>query len=127
MTNVLYSCPTSMGEILDKISVLEIKLQNIKVANKINFISRELDVLNDIVGDCFDKNDSLYLELFSVNLQIWNLVDKQYQLEASNKAFSIEYAEVSFRVSELNKKRFMIKRDINKILSPDFMEQKQYD
>ena len=116
-----------MGEILDKISVLEIKLQKITEEKKLKYILREFNLLKDIIGDAFDKEDSLYVELFRTNLEIWNLVDQQYQLESSHNAYSIEYAEVSLRVSELNKKRFMIKRDINNASSPDLMEQKQYN
>ena len=118
----------SAGELLDKISILEIKLNKIKNKNDLNFIKKEYDILKK-TQDTFIKTDDEILSLFNmlkdINLKLWDIEDKLRICE-KNKDFNKEFIKLAREVYLTNDKRANIKLKINTILGSGIREIKQY-
>ena len=118
----------SAGELLDKISILEIKLVKIKNENDLNFIKKEYEILKK-TQDTFIKTDDEILSLFNmlkdINLKLWNIEDKLRICE-KNKDFKEEFVKLAREVYLTNDKRANIKLKINTIIGSDIREIKQY-
>ena len=114
----------SIGEIIDKYSILELKKKYISDQNKINEIQKEMDVLNDKV-----PNDShFYKQLLYINEQIWLDTDVIKTLSLDNEDYNniFLFAEISNRIFENNQKRFRLKNYFNMIENSNIKEQKSY-
>ena len=118
----------SAGELLDKISILEIKLNKIKNKNDLNFIKKEYDILKK-TQDTFIKTDDEILSLFNmlkdINLKLWDIEDKLRICE-KNKDFKEDFINLAREVYLTNDKRANIKLKINTILGSGIREIKQY-
>ena len=118
----------SAGELLDKISILEIKLNKIKNKNDLNFIKKEYDILKK-TQDTFVKADDEIISLFNmlkdINLKLWDIEDKLRICE-KNKDFNKEFIKLAREVYLTNDKRANIKLKINTILGSGIREIKQY-
>ena len=118
----------SAGELLDKISILEIKLNKIKNENDLNFIRKEYDILKK-TQNTFIKTDDEILSLFNmlkdINLKLWDIEDKLRICE-KNKNFNEEFVKLARAVYLTNDKRANIKLKINTILGSGIREIKQY-
>ena len=118
----------SAGELLDKISILHIKLDKIKDKNSLDFIKNEYDVLiqeRDKNIDLNDEINNLYIELKTVNEKLWIIEDEKRLCEKNSK-FDEKFIQVSRDVHFLNDKRAVIKLNINKILGSNIREIKLY-
>ena len=115
----------SIGEVLDKISILKIKLIHITDPVKIDHCQHEYDLLLKAVSD-LDDTEEFINELFRVNGRIWSIEDDIRKLE-SVKDFSNSFVELARGVYYNNDKRFKIKNDINIHYNSSVREQKQYD
>ena len=118
----------SAGELLDKISILHIKIDKIKDKNSLNFIKKEYDVLiqeRDKNIHLNDEINNLYIELKTVNEKLWVIEDEK-RLYEKNSKFDKEFIRVSRDIHFLNDKRAEIKLNINKILDSNIREIKQY-
>ncbi len=118
----------SVGELLDKISILEIKLEKIKDPNKLKFISTELSILKDQLSknvQYTDKIKNLYQSLKKINLKLWVIEDDKRQCE-KNKDFSETFIKLSRDVHFLNDDRAKIKLEINDISGSNIKEVKEY-
>ena len=107
--------PVSVGEVLDKITILQIKLAHISDANKRVNIQNELDALLPLVaGDGFttDEMQGLMAELKSVNEALWDIEDDIREKEAA-KSFDAEFIKLARAVYVTNDKRAEIKKQIN--------------
>ena len=118
----------SAGELLDKISILEIKREKIKDIEKLKFINNELSILQDqfrknIKSD--DKLDSLYQLLKKVNSKLWVIEDNKRQCEKS-KSFTENFIKLSRDIHFLNDDRANIKLDINNYTGSIIKEIKEY-
>jgi len=118
----------SVGELLDKISILEIKREKIKDIEKLKFINNELSILQDqyrknIKSD--DKLDSLYQLLKNVNSKLWEIEDNKRQCE-KNKSFTENFIKLSRDIHFLNDDRANIKLDINNYTGSKIKEIKEY-
>jgi len=118
----------SAGELLDKISILEIKLNKIRNKNDLNFIKKEYDILKK-TQDTFVKVDDEIISLFNmlkdINLKLWDIEDK-LRIYEKNKDFNKEFIELAREVYLTNDKRANIKLKINTILGSGIREIKQY-
>ena len=118
----------SAGELLDKISILEIKLKKIKDKNNLKEIKKEYKILQKIKNSSI-KFDNKIMELFDsikkVNIKLWNVEDKLRIFE-KNKDFGKNFIELAREVYFNNDKRSKIKSEINKILGSNIREVKQY-
>ena len=118
----------SAGELLDKISILHIKLDKIKDKNLLNFIKKEYEVLiqeRDRNIDLNDEINNLYIELKTVNEKLWIMEDEK-RLYEKNSKFDEKFIQVSRDIHFLNDRRAVIKLNINKILGSNIREIKLY-
>ena len=118
----------SIGELLDKISILEIKQEKIKDPEKLKFISYEHTVLKEQ----FDKNvksdevlDNLFQSLKNINSKLWVIEDDKRKCE-KNKDFTEKFIKLSRDVHFLNDDRAKIKLEINNHTGSTIKEIKEY-
>ena len=121
--------PVSVGEVLDKITILQIKLAHISDAAKRANIQNELDALLPLVaGDAFtaDQMQGLMAELKSVNEALWDIEDDIREKEAA-KSFDAEFIRLARAVYITNDKRAEIKKQINLATGSALIEEKSYE
>ncbi len=118
----------SVGELLDKISILEIKQEKIKDTEKLNFINEEHSILKDQLNDNV-KIDKKLTELFEslkqVNAKLWVIEDDKRQCE-KEKDFTDNFIKLSRDVHFLNDDRAKIKLEINIHTGSKIKEIKEY-
>ena len=114
----------SIGEVLDKISILAIKLNKIEDKDKLRNIQKEFEKLTSQVtsGMYMDK---IYLELCKVNQKLWNVEDKLRDHERLNN-FNEDFINFARSVYKLNDKRSEIKKEINIKYGSELIEEKSY-
>tara|TARA_R110001592_G_scaffold2637_4_gene15245 strand:+ start:1898 stop:2287 length:390 start_codon:yes stop_codon:yes gene_type:complete len=119
----------SNGELLDKISILELKTLNIKDTNKLVNIYKEFNELNPLAENLFNTYDSdlqnHYTELASINAQLWKIEDDIRECE-NNKEFGPKFIELARAVYITNDKRCEVKKIINIITQSGLIEEKGY-
>ena len=121
--------PVSVGEVLDKITILQIKLAHIPDVAKRANIQNELDALLPLVaGDAFttDQMQALMAELKSVNEALWDIEDDIREKEAA-KSFDAEFIRLARAVYITNDKRAEIKKQINLATGSALVEEKSYE
>ncbi len=125
---MIVKIPVSVGELVDKITILEIKNKKIKDIKKLSNIKLELKLLNEF----FRKkklNTKLIKKLknylYNVNLKLWNVEDKLRDHEYKNK-FNQNFVKLARKVYFLNDKRSKIKKDINESVGSKIIEEKSY-
>lgn len=121
--------PVSVGEVLDKITILQIKLAHISDAEKRINVQNELDALLPLVaGDSFatDQMQTLIAELKSVNEALWEIEDDIREQEAA-KTFGEEFIRLARAVYVTNDKRATIKKQINLATGSALIEEKSYE
>ena len=118
----------SAGELLDKISILEIKLEKVKDNNSQEEIKKEYQILKVIQNSSIELTGQikdLFQSLKNVNIEMWNLENKVRICE-KNKDFGKNFVELARGVYFTNDKRARIKSEINEILESNIREIKQY-
>lgn len=124
----LIQVPVSYGELIDKITILEIKSQHITDAAKLVNIRTELDLLNATwAAHPASANDisAEKAELLAVNQALWTIED-DIRIKEKAKAFDQGFVELARAVYVTNDKRAAIKRDINVRLGSALVEEKSY-
>lgn len=124
MNNIYYT-PISIGELLDKISILQIKSNKILDKNKKKNIDKELNLLLKLIDNNIIKNNQNYLELYQVNESLWNSEDKIRELE-NKKQFDNVFIDTARSIYQLNDKRSEIKKNINLLYKSILIEEKFY-
>ena len=121
--------PISTGELLDKLSILEIKKDKVKDSTKLKNINHEYDLLSNLSKNLKEKDEksfnSLYEEILKVNKKLWDIEDKIRILE-SEKRFDEEFISVARSVYFINDDRFDIKKKINETFGSNVAEEKEY-
>tara|TARA_S200000501_G_scaffold321702_1_gene317267 strand:- start:163 stop:552 length:390 start_codon:yes stop_codon:yes gene_type:complete len=118
----------SIGELIDKISILEIKREKIKDPEKLKFISNEHSILkkqleNNVKTD--DKLTNLFKSLKKINSKLWIIEDDKRQCE-KEKNFGEKFIQLSRDVHFLNDDRAKIKLEINNHTGSEIKEIKEY-
>ena len=117
----------SNGELLDRISILELKKLRMKDAANLVVVEKEFLILNKKCISLFTKNDStlqvLYLELARINGALWDLENKVRSGTLRDK----EFINASKQIFKLNEQRNSFKNDINLITGSEVFEAKEYD
>lgn len=116
----------SNGEITDKLTIIEIKLERISDEAKLVNLRNEYKVLNEAVSQIIDKNDPLYKELYDINCELWDIEDHIRDLER-NKDFGQDFVETARAVYFTNDKRSDVKRRINEKTGSNLIEEKSYE
>ena len=118
----------SAGELLDKISILEIKLDNIKDKESLIEINKEHESLNQTKNSSLEITkdlQNLIDQLKKINMKLWAIEDKKRMCE-KNKDFGKTFIELARNVYINNDKRAKIKSEINKLLGSNIKEVKKY-
>ena len=118
----------SIGELLDKISILEIKQEKIKDPDKLKFINNEHSILKDQLEDNVKSDDrlnKLYQSLKEINAKLWVIEDDKRQCE-KDKDFGDKFIKLSRDVHFLNDERAKIKLEINDHTGSTIKEIKEY-
>ena len=117
----------SIGELVDKITILEIKSLKIENKDKLKNVKYELEILNKIFNKLDTTEDVLKAkkELYKINLEMWEIEDKIRIFEKENK-FDSEFIELARNVYKTNDNRSRVKKKLNLLLSSDLIEEKEY-
>ena len=119
----------SNGELLDKISILELKMLKIEDEEKLINVHKEFDTLNPLVVELFENHDGQlqnhYLELAKINGELWDIEDWIRDCERE-KRFDKEFVELARSVYITNDKRCEVKKLINILTSSGLVEEKSY-
>jgi len=118
------SIPVGLGELYDKISVLEIKSEKITDKEKLAYVNEELSALRETAKQ-FPVDPALYAELKEVNSRLWEIEDA-IRIEESKKDFGEKFIELARSVYTTNDRRAEIKRQINLASGSDIVEVKSY-
>jgi hypothetical protein len=118
----------SWGELVDKITILEMKVERLNSKEAIENVCHELAALNIIANEALSQQPdlvSLKQQLKSINEVLWDIEDKIRAKEAA-KSFNQEFIELARSVYMANDKRGDLKRQINALLNSQLVEEKQY-
>ena len=123
------SIAVSFGELVDKLTILEIKKSKIKNLDKLEKIETELKILKEKASLLENENKKIYNKLFDelteVNTKLWDIEDNIRKFELK-KDFNDEFIELARSVYFLNDERFRIKSEINKLFNSKIQEVKEY-
>tara|TARA_Y100000739_G_scaffold64784_1_gene53873 strand:- start:296 stop:679 length:384 start_codon:yes stop_codon:yes gene_type:complete len=125
---MIINTPVSLGELVDKISILHIKNLNIKDSEKIKLVKEELSMLNKTLDDHINRNDiQPYLDsLIAINTKLWVIEDDIRDCER-NKIFDQKFIDLARSVYFTNDKRSAVKLEINKKFGSKIIEVKSYE
>ena len=117
----------SLGELADKITILEIKMKKIVDKESLHILEKEYQSLKaiDLKDIDLDKYKKLFNELKSINERLWDIENEKRLLE-KNSDFSDKFIKVSRDVHFMNDKRAKIKKEINKSFGSNIEEVKEY-
>jgi hypothetical protein len=123
----MISIPVSVGEMIDKLSILQVK--KIKVSNeeKLEFINKEFELLYNFSSEYLNnlEIELIYTKLILVNTNLWDIEDKLRILEKEKK-FDTEFIASARKVYFTNDERFRLKNEINLMTSSEIREVKDY-
>lgn len=128
MTRQIPAVPTSWGEVIDKITILEIKKKNIAQEAALQNVDRELGMLSSFVADAIAGDPALLdmkRELLDINSRLWVIEDRIREKE-SVRTFDAEFIELARSVYRTNDLRAAVKRRINMHLNSEILEEKSY-
>ena len=120
--------PVSWGELFDKISILEIKKENVLNELAMKNIIQELELLDKLISDDILNNRGLMdlrVELKNINQNIWNIED-EIRIKESTHDFGDRFIELARNTYIINDKRASVKRSISNILNSLIVEEKIY-
>lgn len=120
--------PISVGELLDKLSIVEIKIKNISDSQKLEYLNKEFNLLKEKADDVksinTQKYDEFYSSLLKTNSKLWEIEDDIRDLE-NLKKFDEAFVSLARSVYITNDERFEIKTKINNFFGSSIVEQKE--
>ena len=125
---MLINTPISLGELVDKISILIIKQKNITDETKLDHVKKELDFLQQRLMHYVQQEEiNNYLEnLININTKLWNIEDDIRECERK-KLFDQTFIDLARSVYFTNDERAKVKNDINKTFGSELVEVKSYE
>jgi hypothetical protein len=119
--------PISIGEYIDKLSILLIKKEKINDKNKLEHIEKEIDLLISKSKEFNHLELDFWInKIKDINLVLWDIEDK-IRLKEKNKQFDENFIDLARRVYFTNDKRFEIKNEINNFFKSEIFEEKSYE
>jgi hypothetical protein len=116
----------SNGEIIDRLTIVQIKLERIRDEAKLKNLKKEYEELIKVSSSVMSTSDPLYKALYDVNCELWDIEDHIRDLERK-KDFGDDFTETARSVYLKNDKRADIKREINIKTSSGLIEEKSYE
>jgi len=116
----------SNGEIIDKLTIIQIKLVRISDTTKLKNLQKEYDELVTVASSIISTSDPLYKSLYDVNCELWDIEDRIRDLER-NKDFGDDFISTARSVYYKNDRRAELKREINIKTSSGLIEEKSYE
>ena len=125
---MLINTPISLGELVDKVSILMIKQKNISDQKKLNHVTKELDVLKKTLAQYVEQEEiQTYLDkLNDINSKLWKIEDDIRECE-KDKKFDKTFIELARSVYFTNDQRANVKSDINNNFGSELVEVKSYE
>ena len=123
----MVTIPVSVGELIDKLSILHVKKLKIVNEDKLSFINKEFELIYNMSSLYLDDDKilNLYRQLIDVNLKLWDVEDELRAIETT-KNFDTHFIELSRKVYYTNDDRFLLKNQINELTDSEVREQKDY-
>lgn len=116
----------SNGEIIDKLTIIQIKLERIKDEVKLINLKKEFKELSKVTSKIMSTGDPLYIALYEVNCELWVIEDRIRDLERK-KDFGNDFIDTARSVYFKNDRRAELKREINIKTSSGLIEEKSYE
>ncbi len=116
----------SNGEIADKLTIIQIKLERIKDETKLTNIRNEYAVVNDAMSTFLEKSHPLYRQLYEINTRLWEIEDHIRDLERA-KDFGDDFVKTARSIYFINDERSDVKRKINEVTGSKLFEEKSYE
>ena len=125
---MLINTPISLGELVDKISILMIKKKNISDSIKLQHVNKELEFLQKTLKKYIseDEINDFLLKLVNINSKLWDIEDDIRECER-NKLFDQTFIDLARSVYFTNDERAKVKNDINKAFGSELVEVKSYE
>ena len=122
----MFKIPVSIGELVDKITILKIKLKFLKGQRKVN-VKKEYDLLNDVLkSSSLIIEDDLMSDLQGINQKLWDVED-EIRIKELNNDFKKDFIILARSIYKLNDKRSEIKKKINIKYNSIIVEEKIYE
>ena len=117
----------SVGELLDKLSILKIKKEKIFDDKKLKYVEEEFEILNEKSSSFLNDENikKIYNDLYSTNKDLWAIEDELRTLEKLNE-FNAQFVDLARKVYKVNDHRFSLKNKLNDITNSSIKEQKSY-
>jgi hypothetical protein len=123
----MITIPVSVGELIDKLSILHVKKMKISDKDKLEYVNKEFELLYNMSSEYLSQPEieTLYHSLVTVNLKLWDIEDELRVLEME-KRFTGKFIDVARKVYFTNDERFRLKNEINKFTDSEIREVKDY-
>ena len=125
---MLINTPISLGELVDKISILMIKKKNISDSIKLQHVKKELEFLQKTLKKYISEEEinEFLIKLVNINSKLWDIEDDIRECERK-KSFDQTFIDLARSVYFTNDERAKVKNDINKIFGSELVEVKSYE
>lgn len=124
---MLVECPISIGELIDKLSILQIKERKIVDKIKLKHVEKEAQLLAGKLSGLNLVDSSVFLEkMFNINLKLWEIEDR-IRVKEKEKKFDQEFIDLARAVYVTNDQRFEVKNEINSTYGSGIVEVKCYE
>ena len=123
----MVSIPVSIGELIDKLSILQVKKTKISDESKLKFVEKEFELLHNLSSVYLNnfEVEPLYNQLVEINTSLWDVEDRLRVIE-KEKRFEGEFISLARRVYFTNDERFSLKNEINLLTLSEIREVKDY-
>ena len=119
--------PISIGELIDKLSILQVKKTKITNQEKLLYINKEFELLYNMSSFYLENEEvsKSYHKLVEVNSKLWEIED-ELRINENNKTFDSSFIHLARQVYHTNDERFSIKNNVNELTDSEIREQKDY-
>lgn len=123
----MINIPISIGELIDKLSILQVKKIKINNPEKLSYVNNEYNLLHKLSVPFFEKKEiyNLYYELIYINTKLWDIEDRLRIIECENR-FDDEFIDCARKVYFINDERYELKNKINHLTDSEIKEIKEY-
>jgi hypothetical protein len=123
----MITIPVSVGELIDKLSILHVKQLKISNEEKLEYVNKEFELLYNLSSYYLNSEEveNLYHQLVEINKKLWDIEDKLRIIESEHN-FDLEFIDLARKVYFTNDERFRLKNEINLTTLSEIREIKDY-